>query len=208
MDNILSVRERDELRGIGLRDMDFAWRVAKITYGAYKRNIKTGAKLYDYQIYAAVANECGYSSGKVEQLAKLHLLFPEETRSPDYLLGHYRVAGSFSDDRFEVLEYIEFYRGEYGKLPAASNLSYLYRKHVRGEYVDVEPIRFEGHDLVPAECAQENPFDRPAYNPLSALSGLVRGVRSFMASTKLPYEEEDKLSRALALIEEVFAVSF
>lgn len=199
---ILSRNERRELRGIGRSDMTCAWRVAEIAYKAYRRNVKSGSKSYDYQIYAAVAAECGYSSGKVEQLVKLHMLFPENTRHDDYLLGHYTVAASL-DDRFNVLEYMEFYRKEYGKLPAVSRLSYLYRKQILGEYVDLAPIQIKGHELVPVECAGPNPFDRPEYTRVSSLSGLVRSVRGMLENFAISKDGSDKLTRALELIEEV-----
>ena len=193
---------------ISLSTRKSAWGVGELAVRAWYRNISEKLNFMQGQVFAYVAHKCDCSTSQVAKMCQLASVFPESVRSmyPDYRLGYYEVAADFVrggdiDEALGVLDYVGFCYEQAGEWPRANRLSFLYRKHILGEYVGQDIIVVDGHELIPLERQEPNPFDEPAWSWAGQIVNMVAIIRGRL--DELSADKRRRVERVIGDLEEL-----
>jgi len=189
---MLNSEQINELRALGDTRDKIEWRIGEIAKEAWDHNIATGGQYYKFQIFTAVAREARCSRGRVEKLYNMVQFYSREVREryPDYKLGHFEVAMNFGvEEAADVLEYVETYIEDTGKLPKVNDLDFLYRREVKGQLTDDEIMESTGHKPYNPDLLQEKIID------------LLKSIRGLLLNKPLTNAQKEKINRGIELIE-------
>lgn len=89
-------------------------------------------------VYRNVGQLCGLSARRVEKLSYVCVAFAGEDRDK-YPFGYYERAYELGEQKYDAIEYLDFFVQEYGRVPTISEFVFMFREHILGE-VTVDPL--------------------------------------------------------------------
>lgn len=90
-------------------------------------------------IVTRVGEITGLSGRRVDKIAYVCAAFPDMTRNPHYGFGYYEQAYNLGDDKYDAIQFLDFFEQEYGRVLSVSEFTLVFRQHILGEKTYNEP---------------------------------------------------------------------